>query len=49
MTLTLTFRSLPIPESIAILQVKGDSGLLYSGIDDIPVSHLPEKNARKSI
>jgi hypothetical protein len=26
----------------AILQGKGDSGLLHSGIDDIPVSHLTE-------
>jgi hypothetical protein len=25
-----------------ILQGKGDSGLLYSGIDKIPVSHLTE-------
>jgi hypothetical protein len=47
-TLTLTFRSLPISESQfsktwlckAILRVKGDSGLSYFGIDEIPVSHL---------
>jgi hypothetical protein len=57
-TLTLTFRSLSIPEGQfskswqrkAILRGKGDSGLSYSGIDEIPVSHLTElKNAGKSI
>jgi hypothetical protein len=59
-TLTLTFRSLSIPESQfsetwrhkAILRGKGDSGLSYSGIDKIPVSHLilrRQKNAGKSI
>jgi hypothetical protein len=48
--LTLTFRSLSISESQfskhgvpkAILRGKGDSGLSYSGIDEIPVSHLTE-------
>jgi hypothetical protein len=47
-TLTLTFRNLSIPKSQfsktwrrkAILRRKGDKGLLYSGIDEIPVSHL---------
>ncbi len=47
---TLTFRSRPILESPfsktwrrkAILRGKGDSGLSYSGIDEIPVSHLTE-------
>jgi hypothetical protein len=49
-TLTLTFHSLSIPQSQfsktlqrkAILRDKGNSGLLYSGIDEIPVSHLTE-------
>jgi hypothetical protein len=49
-SLTLTFRSLSIPESQfsktwrrkEILQGKDHSGLSYSGIDDIPVSHLTE-------
>jgi hypothetical protein len=49
-TLTFTFRSLSIPESQfskawwhkAILRGKGDNGLLYSGIDEILVSHLTE-------
>jgi hypothetical protein len=49
-TLALTFRSLSIPESQfsktwqrkAILQGKGNSGLSYSGIDEILVSHLME-------
>jgi hypothetical protein len=49
-TLKLTFRSLSIPESQfsstwrrkAILGGKGDGGLSYSGIDEIPVSHLTE-------
>jgi hypothetical protein len=32
----------------AILRSKGDSGLLYSGIDEIPVSHLTQtENCRK--
>jgi hypothetical protein len=46
----LTFRSLSIPESKfsttwrhkANLQGKGHSGLSYSVIDEIPVSHLME-------
>jgi hypothetical protein len=55
-TLTLTFHSLSIPESQfseiwrrkAILQSKGNSGLSYSGIDEIPVSHLMQTdNFRK--
>jgi hypothetical protein len=34
----------------AILRGKGDSGLSYSGIDELPVSHLTETEiARKSI
>jgi hypothetical protein len=49
-TLVLTFRSLAILESQfsktwrckAILRGKSDSGLSYSGIDEIPVSHLTE-------
>jgi hypothetical protein len=49
MTLTLTFCSLPTLEiqfvktwqCKAILRGKGNSGLLYSGIDEILVSHLP--------
>ncbi len=49
-TLTLTFRSRSIPESQfsktwqrkTILRGKGNSGLSYSGIDEIPVSHLTE-------
>jgi hypothetical protein len=49
-TLTLTYHSLLIPESQfsktwqlkAILRGKGDSGLSYSGIDEIPVSQLTE-------
>jgi hypothetical protein len=49
-TLTLTFRSLSIPESQfpktwwrkVILQGKGYSGLLYAGIDEISVSQLTE-------
>jgi hypothetical protein len=49
-TLTLTYRSLSIPESQfsetwrhkAILRGKGDSGLSYSRIDEIPVSQLME-------
>jgi hypothetical protein len=58
MLLTLTYRSLSIPESQfsktwqrkAILQGKGDSKLLYSGNDEKPLSHLTEKeNSRKSI
>jgi hypothetical protein len=33
-----------------MLRGEGDSGLSYSGIDEIPVSHLMEvKNAGKSI
>jgi hypothetical protein len=55
--LTLTFRSLSIPESQfsktwrhkAILRGNGNSGLSYSGIDEIPVSHLTETNPGKSI
>jgi hypothetical protein len=54
MTLTLTFRSLPISENEfsktwqrkAILHGKANSGLLYSGIDEILVSHLPEMEKR---
>jgi hypothetical protein len=49
-TLTLTFHSLSVLESQfsktwrhkAILRGKGDSGLLYSGIDGIRVSHHTE-------
>jgi hypothetical protein len=49
-TLKLTFRSLSIPESQfskiwwrkAILWSTVDSGLSYSGIDEIQVSHLTE-------
>jgi hypothetical protein len=49
-TLTLTFRSLSVLESKfsktcrrnAILRGKGDSGFSYSGIDEIPISHLTE-------
>ncbi len=57
-TLTLTFRSLPVLESKfskswwlkAIVLVKSNGGLLYSGIDEIPVSHIPEREKfRKSI
>ncbi len=49
-TLTLTFRSLSILESQAILWSKGDSGLSYSRIDEIPVSHLTQtENCRKVI
>jgi hypothetical protein len=56
-TLTLTFRSLSIPESQfsetwrrkAVLQGKGYSGLSYSGIDEIPVSHLTEKEKWRKI
>jgi hypothetical protein len=48
--LTLTFHSQSFPESQfsktwrrkAIFLGKGDSGLSYSGIDEIPVSHLKE-------
>jgi hypothetical protein len=56
--LTLTFRSLPILESQfsktwrhkAVLQGKGDSGLLYTGINEIAVSRLTEtKKPGKSI
>jgi hypothetical protein len=55
MTLTLTFRNLPVAENQflktwrRILRGKGDSGLSYCGIDEIPVSHLPEteKKLRK--
>jgi hypothetical protein len=55
-TLKVTFRSLSISESPfsktwqrkAILQGKGKSRLSYSGIDEIPVSHLSEaENSRK--
>ncbi len=58
MTLSLTFRSLSIPESQfsktgwrkAILLGKGDSGLSYSSIDEIPVVILRRlKIAGKSI
>jgi hypothetical protein len=46
----MTFNSLPFQESQfsktwqhkAILRVKGDNRLSYSGIDEIPISHLPE-------
>jgi hypothetical protein len=56
-TLTLTFRSLSIPESQfsktwqhkAILLGKGYGGLSYSGTDEIPVSFGEVKNAGKSI
>ncbi len=57
-TLMLTFRCLSIRESQfsktwwrkAILRGKCDSWLLYSGTDEIPVSHLSEtENAGKSI
>jgi hypothetical protein len=49
-TLTLTFCSLFIPESQfsiiwqrkAILRGKGNCGLSYSRIDEIPACHLPE-------
>ncbi len=49
-TLALSFRSLSIPESKfsktwrhkAIFRGKGNSRLSYSGIDEIPVSHLSE-------
>jgi hypothetical protein len=49
-TLTLTFRSILIPESLfsktwqrkAIFRGKGNSELLYFRIDEIPVSHLQE-------
>jgi hypothetical protein len=49
-TLTLTFSSLSVPDSQlskaqwhkAILWDKGCRGLSYSGIDEIPVSHLTE-------
>jgi hypothetical protein len=49
-TLKLTFHHLSIPESQfsktwrrkAILGGKGDSALLYFGIDEIPVSHFTE-------
>jgi hypothetical protein len=49
-TLTLAFRSLSIPESQfsktwrpkAILRGKGDGRFSYSGMDEIPVSHLTE-------
>jgi hypothetical protein len=55
-TLTLTFSSLSIPESQfsktwrckAILRGEGDSGLSYSGIDEIPVSHLTENENAES-
>jgi hypothetical protein len=55
--LTLTFRSLPILESQfsktwwcnAILWGKGDSGLLYSGIDEIPVIHLTETEKSQKV
>jgi hypothetical protein len=55
-THTLTFRSLSIPESQfsqtcqrkAILLGKGDSGFLYSRIDETLVSHLTAiENCRK--
>jgi hypothetical protein len=56
MTVTLTFHSLPIPESQVsktwrrkpILQGKGDSGWSYSGIDEIPVIHLTEMKMPES-
>jgi hypothetical protein len=57
-TLTLTFRSLSIPESQfskhggvrPSYRAKVISGLSFSGIDEIPVSHLTEtENAGKSI
>jgi hypothetical protein len=49
-TLPLTLRILPTPESQfyktmpqkAILWCKGDRGLSYSGIDEIPASHLTQ-------
>jgi hypothetical protein len=56
-TLTLTFRSLSIPESQfsktwqhkAFLRGKGDRGLSYSGIDEIPVSHLKETEESRKV
>ncbi len=56
-TLTVTFRSLSIPESQfpktwrlkAILRGKGDTGLLYSGIDENPVSHLKETEKSREV
>jgi hypothetical protein len=53
----LTVRSLSIPESQfsktqqrkAILWGKGNSGLLYSGIDEILVSHLVETEKRQKV
>ncbi len=56
-TLTLTFRSLSIPESQfsktwrrkAILRGKGKSGSSYSGIDEIPVSHLTETEKSRKV
>jgi hypothetical protein len=55
--LTLTFCSLPIPESQfsktwrrkAILVGKGSSRLSSSRIDEIPVSHLPEMQKSRKI
>ncbi len=56
-TLTSIFRSLSIPESQfsktwrrkAILPGKGDSGLSYSGIDEIQVSHLTETEKSRKV
>jgi hypothetical protein len=53
----LTFRSLSIPESQfsktwrrkAILRGKGDSGLSYSGLDEIPVCHLTETEKSRKV
>jgi hypothetical protein len=53
----LTFRSLSIPESQfsktwrrkAILWGKGNSGLSYYGIDEIPVSHLTETEKSRKV
>jgi hypothetical protein len=55
--LTLTFCSLSIPESQfsktlrhkAILRCNDNSGLSYSGIDEIPVSHLTETEKSREV
>jgi hypothetical protein len=55
-TLTLTFHNPSIPESQfptwrrkAIFWGKGYSGLSYSGIDEIPVSHLTETEKGRKV
>jgi hypothetical protein len=56
-TLTLTFRSLSILENQfsktlqrkPILRGKGDSRLSYSGIDEIPASHLTETEKSRKL